>query len=35
MTTQQMITAERELLLWKYFDTIMEDIDKVLTIDIY
>ena len=34
-TTQQMIEQERSVLEWVYFSRIFEDIDKVLTLDIY
>lgn len=34
-TTQQMLTAERELWLWNYFDQIYKDIDSVLALPFY
>lgn len=36
MTSQQMIESERNLWMWKYFETVVfPDIDRVLTIPIY
>lgn len=34
-TTQQMLTADRELWLWNYFDQIYKDIDSVLALPFY
>lgn len=34
-TTQQMIASERDVWMWRYFDMIFADIDKVLTLPIY
>lgn len=34
-TTQQMITQERELWKWVFFDTVFEDIDREIAIPIY
>jgi len=34
-TTQQMLTAERELWFWNYFDKIYKDVDSVLALAIY
>lgn len=35
-TSQQMITSERELYMWKFFyDVVFPDVDKVLTLAIY
>lgn len=34
-TTQQMLTAERGLWVWNYFDQIYKDVDSVLTLAIY
>lgn len=34
-TSQQMITQERILWDWKFFDRVFEDIDSILVIDIY
>lgn len=34
-TTQQMLTAERELWFWNYFDKIYKDVDNVLALAIY
>ena len=34
-TNQQLITEERELWLWSYFEQIYSDVDKVLTIPFY
>jgi len=34
-TTQQMLTAERELWVWNYFDKIYKDVDSVLALAIY
>lgn len=34
-TSQQMITAERELWLWKFFEQVFKDIDSILTLSIY
>lgn len=34
-TSQQMITQERELWFWQFFDQVFSDLDKVLTSPIY
>lgn len=34
-TTQQMLSADRELWLWNYFDQIYKDIDSVLALPFY
>lgn len=34
-TTQQMLTAERDLWVWNYFDQIYKDVDTVLALNIY
>lgn len=34
-TTQQMLTAERDLWVWNYFDQIYKDVDSVLALNIY
>lgn len=34
-TSQQMIESERELYLWKFFDVVFADIDKILTLKVY
>ena len=34
-TTQQMLTAERELWMWNFFDQVYKDIDSVLSLPIY
>lgn len=34
-TTQQMLTAERDLWIWNYFDQIYKDVDSVLALTIY
>ena len=34
-TTQQMLTADRELWLWNYFDQVYKDIDSVLALPFY
>lgn len=34
-TTQQMLTAERDLWVWNYFDQIYKDVDSVLALAIY
>lgn len=34
-TSQQMIESERELYLWKFFDVVFSDIDKILTLKVY
>lgn len=34
-TTQQMLTAERELWMWNFFDQVYKDIDTVLSLPIY
>lgn len=34
-TSQQMIKSERELYLWKFFDVVFADIDKILTLKVY
>lgn len=34
-TTQQMLSAERELWLWNFFDQVYKDIDSVLSLPIY
>lgn len=34
-TTQQMLTAERDLWVWNYFDQIYKDVDTVLALAIY
>lgn len=34
-TTQQMLTAERDLWVWNYFDRIYKDVDSVLALAIY
>ena len=34
-TSQQMIESERNLYLWKFFDVVFADIDKILTLKVY
>ena len=34
-TSQQMITSERELWNWNFFNTVFEDIDSIICLDIY
>lgn len=34
-TSQQMIQSERELWMWDFFNQVFQDVDSVLTIDIY
>lgn len=34
-TTQQMLSADRELWLWNFFDQVYKDIDSVLSLPIY
>lgn len=34
-TTQQMLTAERELWMWNFFDQVYKDIDSVLALPFY
>ena len=34
-TTQQMISADRELWMWNFFDQVYKDIDSVLSLPIY
>lgn len=34
-TTQQMLTAERDLWVWNYFDQVYKDVDSVLALNIY
>ena len=34
-TTQQMLSAERELWMWNFFDQVYKDIDSVLSLPIY
>lgn len=34
-TSQQMIESERKLYLWKFFDVVFADIDKILTLKVY
>lgn len=34
-TTQQMLTAERDLWMWNFFDQVYKDIDSVLALPIY
>lgn len=34
-TTQQMLTAERELWMWNFFDQVYKDIDTVLALSVY
>ena len=34
-TSQQMLESERQILLWDFFDTVFNDIDKILTCPIF
>ena len=34
-TTQQMITSEREVWRWKFYDELFKDLDAILTLKIY
>ena len=34
-TSQQMLESERQVLLWDFFDTVFNDIDKILTCPIF
>ena len=34
-TSQQMIQSERDLWVWKFFEQVFQDVDTVLSIDVY